>query len=169
MTSQGATRYWFAVYPVLWLAIGVLWDSIKLSRAASVLVYGLILFTCSYQVIQRRAWAESPATKQTLVERMEVVRIFKESGIRHVISDDYWETLPYTFLANSEPTFTSPLMPWPEPQDWKLARDRLPKGVLLSGKIPPEGDQVSLAGGTYQLTLLSDLGRLKLYRATQSK
>ncbi|MGE0615209.1 MAG: hypothetical protein AB7P04_06185 [Bacteriovoracia bacterium] len=166
MTSPGAARYLFPIFPTLILAMALLFQSVgPLARPAvrSVLLV-LLSLSLFYQLHQRYAWATQPRVVAKSAQMWEVIDTFRRSGVKYVWTDDFWESVTYSLASRENPIFGSEEIPWPEPPHWKFRHAEPSVGVLLSGKRRRDPDgSIQINGRKLRLQALKDVGGFRLY------
>jgi hypothetical protein len=169
MTAPGATKYLIPVYPPLLLGAAIFFDQLK-SRRLQIIGLLLVFLTCSYQISQKWTWAS--AQNQVRINELEKIsQAAAKMGVSFVWTDDFWQSLQYSFFTQEKPIFGSVLIPWESPPDhWITPRSEDTVGVLLTGTMAPDSsNQIKLMGRTYDLTLILKENNLSLFKAVLTR
>lgn len=170
MTAVGATKYLMAVYPTLILGGGVLFDQWS-QRKLQAMAIGLVLLTCADQVVQRRLWGLSTEAEYRLAVMKSIAKTASSMGVHYVWTDDYWQSLQYSFLTRQSPIFGSYKIPWDRPpRHWVDLREADRVGVLLTGMLAPDSqNEISFLDKKYKLKPVANIGNLRLYEGQRVK
>ncbi len=165
ISGPGGARYMFPMVPVIVITMAVFWENVYKTKYLSILAFILLALHLTYQIQHKIFWAKGFEKSGRTAEIYSVAEKFEKTGVKAVLSDSYWlGGQQYTLVSRLKVIYVPKDHPWNPNGSYELSQTENHVGILLTGTIEPDEDNVvKLLGRKFKIKKFAQVGKLELY------